>query len=71
MEDAQLEGLLTLKGPGYPPVAKALQDLPDGHPLKPIPVDVEVGIPMGDAIAEQATRLDNLEARVAALEALA
>ena len=71
MEDAQLESLLELKGPAYPSVAKALQELPDGHPLKPVPLDVEVGVPVDEAIAVQETRLDDLEARVAALEALA
>lgn len=68
MNDQQLEKLLMTRGADYPPVANALAQLPDGHPLKEQVMN-QPSIPSIPEVDTVSARLDDLEARVAALEA--
>jgi len=65
MDAGMLQRLLMSKGPGHPLVARALAELPDEDPLKADFLQSEA------AQVAEVSRLDDLEARVAALEALA
>ena len=70
MDEATLTRLLVERGPDFPVVARALAELPDGDPLKDLADQVSApaipGVPQVDTVS---SRLDDLEARIAALEA--
>lgn len=67
MNEAILQKLMWVHGPIWPPVAHALAALPDGHPLK---ADALAQAEAAQEAVSEPPRLDDLEARIAALEGL-
>jgi hypothetical protein len=58
------------RGPEFPPVARALAELPDDHPLKVQVADMQAAVAVQAVEAASVEdRLADLEARLAALEA--
>lgn len=78
MDEAVIERLMATLGADFPPVARALADLPDTHPLKVQALETKVieqaaiaGQVDLSTAEDTSTRLSDVEARLSALETLA